>query len=62
MTDSSCCKEDSFAARIIQNNEERIRFNWGVKFLPWLILTDKNHVVIAEGIALSELNQKFKDQ
>jgi hypothetical protein len=34
---------------------------WGVKSLPWLILTDKNHVVRAEGFALDELDRKIKE-
>jgi len=31
-------------------------FNWGVKSIPWLILTDRRHIVIKEGFALSDLN------
>ena len=34
---------------------------WGVQSLPWLILTDKNHVVVAEGFALNELNEKIRN-
>jgi len=34
---------------------------WGIRSLPWLILTDKNHVVVAEGFALNELNDKIKE-
>jgi protocatechuate 3,4-dioxygenase beta subunit len=44
----------------IENNEEKIRFTWGVRSLPWLILTDKNHIVRAEGFALSELDDKIQ--
>ena len=32
---------------------------WGVKSLPWLILTDKNHVVTNEGFSIDELNEKI---
>jgi hypothetical protein len=35
---------------------------WGVKVLPWLILTDDRHNVTAEGFPLSELNQKLDAQ
>jgi hypothetical protein len=35
--------------------EEKIRNNWGVQSLPWLILTDKNHIVTAEGFGINEL-------
>jgi len=30
------------------------------KSLPWLILTDKEHVVRAEGFSVSELGDKIK--
>ena len=33
---------------------------WGVRSLPWLVLTDKEHVVIAEGFGLGELDDKIK--
>jgi protocatechuate 3,4-dioxygenase beta subunit len=48
-----------FAVGMIQANQEQTRFNWGVKSLPWLILTDKEHVVTAEGFGLTELNDKI---
>jgi hypothetical protein len=28
---------------------------------PWLILADKKHIVRAEGIAMSELDEKIKE-
>ncbi|MBN1973180.1 MAG: redoxin domain-containing protein, partial [Sedimentisphaerales bacterium] len=40
--------------------EEQTIFNWGVKALPWLILTDKEHIVMAEGFSLNELDEKIK--
>jgi hypothetical protein len=49
----------SFTIGTIQDNEEQVRFNWGVKSLPWLILTDKKHIVIAEGFAVYELDEKI---
>jgi len=36
-----------------------IGYNWGVKSIPWLILTDKKHVVTDEGFSLNELNEKI---
>ena len=48
-----------FPVGMIQGNEEKTRFTWGVKSLPWLILTDKQHIVQAEGFSLNELNQKI---
>lgn len=35
-------------------------FCLGDKSLPWLILTDKNHVVAAEGFSIIELDEKLK--
>jgi uncharacterized GH25 family protein len=49
----------SFPVGIVVGDEEETRFIWGVKSLPWLILTDAEHVVIAEGFALSELDEKI---
>lgn len=40
---------------------ETIRFSWAIRALPWLILTDRNHVIIAEGVALDALNQRPED-
>ncbi len=33
---------------------------WGVRSLPWLILTDAQHVVRAEGFAVGELDVKIE--
>jgi hypothetical protein len=49
-----------FPVGIIEGDEEEIRSAWGVKSLPWLILTDKNHIVRSEGFALAELGEKLK--
>ncbi len=50
----------SFPVGMIRSNEEKTRFTWGVKSLPWLILTDKEHVVRAEGFMINELDTKIK--
>jgi hypothetical protein len=39
---------------------EKTRFTWGVRSLPWLILTDSKHIIRAEGFNLSELDEKIK--
>ena len=49
-----------FPVGIIRNDEEKTRFNWGVQSLPWLILTDKNHVVSASGFSVTELDDKIQ--
>ena len=50
-----------FPVELIQNDGEKTRFNWGVKSLPWLILTDRNHIVVAEGFGLDELSTKISE-
>ena len=50
-----------FTMGMIQDNEEQIRFNWSIKSLPWLILTDEEHIVTAIGFSVDELNEKMKD-
>ncbi|MGB2821786.1 MAG: carboxypeptidase regulatory-like domain-containing protein [Phycisphaerae bacterium] len=40
--------------------QERARHRWGVRALPWLILTDEKHTVRAEGFALRELDHRLK--
>lgn len=49
-----------FPVGIIQDNEECVRFDWAVCSLPWLILTDHNHVVTAEGFGLDDLDGKIR--
>jgi len=49
-----------FPAGMVQDDEEKIRLAWGVKSLPWLILTDREHQVVSEGITLQVLNDKLK--
>ncbi|MFC1633774.1 carboxypeptidase regulatory-like domain-containing protein [Planctomycetota bacterium] len=39
---------------------DETRYNWNVQSLPWLILTDREHVVTAEGFTLQELDDKLK--
>ena len=38
---------------------ETIRNKWGVRGLPWLVLTDKKHIVRAEGFGISELDERI---
>ena len=49
-----------FSVGMIKGDTEKARFNWGVKSLPWLILTDSKHVVRAEGFGLTELDDKIE--
>jgi beta-lactamase regulating signal transducer with metallopeptidase domain/protocatechuate 3,4-dioxygenase beta subunit len=50
----------SLPAGMVWAEEKETIFAWGVKSLPWLILTDRKHIVRAEGFGLSELDEKLK--
>ncbi len=54
-------RHQTFLLDMAQGDGEKIRFAWGVKSLPWLILTDSQHVVSAEGFGLNELDGKIKE-
>ncbi len=49
-----------FTVGMVQGNVEKSRFAWGVKSLPWLILTNRKHVVRSEGFSVTELGDKLK--
>ena len=49
-----------FPVGIIKSEEEQTRINWGVESLPWLILTDENNIVTAEGFSISEFDEIHK--
>ena len=50
----------NFTIGVIESDVEQTKFNWGVKASPWLILTDKEHIVQAEGFSITELDEKIK--
>lgn len=50
----------SFPVGIVTANVEQVRYAWGVRSLPWLILMDKQHNFRAEGFSLNELDDKIK--
>ena len=49
-----------FPVGMFQDDEAKTRFDWGVLSLPWLILTDENHIVTSEGFSVSELEDKIE--
>ena len=49
-----------FPTGMITDKEEKTKFKWGVKSLPWLILTDQKHIVSSNGFSLNELDEKIK--
>ena len=48
-----------FHVGMIEDEEEKIRFKWGVKSLPWLIMTDNKHIILTKGFNINELNGKL---
>jgi protocatechuate 3,4-dioxygenase beta subunit len=48
-----------FAFGIVGSDAEKTRFAWGVRSLPWLILTDREHIIRAAGFRVNELNEKI---
>ena len=56
-------KENSidFPVGMFENDLEQTKLNWGVKALPWLILTDKNHIVTSEGFGIENLDEAMND-
>jgi len=50
-----------FPIGMIQEEGEQTCFNWGVKSLPWLILTDRKHIVTAEGFGVDEFVEKITE-
>ena len=48
-----------FTLKTITQDAEKTRFSWGVKSLPWLILTDQKHIVEANGFSLAELDERI---
>ncbi len=49
----------SFPVLTIAGEQDRILFAWNVQSLPWLILTDRNHVVKARGFPMQELETQL---
>ncbi len=49
-----------FPVGMIEGDVEKTKLAWGVQAQPWLILTDKEHIVRAE-VGLNELDQKIKE-
>lgn len=45
-----------FTVGEITGDIEQTKTTWGIRSLPWLILTDGHHIVRAEGFRLDELD------
>jgi hypothetical protein len=49
-----------FAIGQVKGDLDCVKTQWGIRSLPWLILTDSEHVVRAEGFSLDELEERVK--
>ena len=48
-----------FPVARLKQQPEKARAAWGASALPWFILTDKSHRVIAEGFTLDHLDARL---
>jgi hypothetical protein len=52
--------EIAFSVGMIKGDPEKVRFIWGVRSLPWLILTDKSHTVVSDGFIPRDLDNQLE--
>jgi hypothetical protein len=50
----------SFPVGVITGDCDDVKYDWGVRSFPWLILTDRGHVVTAEGFGLDDLQKRME--
>jgi len=51
-----------FTCGSIKDNAKDVLLHWGVQAQPWLILTDQNGIVRAEGFSLEQLDEKLQEK
>jgi hypothetical protein len=50
---------DDFCRRgVIESDVEKVKFTWGVRSLPWLLLANREHIIRASGFSLTELGDQ----
>jgi protocatechuate 3,4-dioxygenase beta subunit len=50
-----------FAIGKTKGDLKGVRRTWGLRSLPWLILTNRNHAVVAEGFVISDLDARIEE-
>jgi len=50
-----------FSVGTQRGDEDKMRLNWGIKALPWLVLTDEKHNVVAKGLSVEEVEEILKE-
>jgi len=48
-----------FPVGMVEDDAEKARFAWGIRSLPWLMLTDSGHIVRSAGFQVNQLNEKI---
>jgi hypothetical protein len=48
-----------FPVGMIESDADKARFTWGIHSLPWLILTDSEHIVRTAGFQVNQLDEKI---
>jgi uncharacterized GH25 family protein len=51
-----------FAVGMVKDGWEKARFAWGVRSLPWLILTDRQHIIRTAGFQVRDLDEKIGEK
>jgi protocatechuate 3,4-dioxygenase beta subunit len=51
----------AFPWRMAGEDLEARKAAWGIKSLPWLILADKKHAVVATGLGVAELDKRIEE-
>jgi hypothetical protein len=46
---------------MVAGDVEKTKFAWCVRSLPWLILSNRKHVITAEGFSVTELDKKIEE-
>jgi hypothetical protein len=49
-----------FPVGMVEGDVEKTKFTWGVRSLPWLILTDRKHIITSSGFAVAELSKEIE--
>jgi len=50
-----------FTVGMVQGDEQKAHMSWGVMSLPWLILTDRQHIVREVGFGMGALDTKLAE-
>jgi hypothetical protein len=53
--------DDREKKTVLDSLVTELRMAWRIEKLPWLVLTDRKHVVTAEGFSLAELDERIRD-